>query len=500
MIVSHHRIRMAIPALVLLALACQDAPRLAPPPPRAEGAWVDTTTPMDPSHLDVPVRYDLAPALAWLEATVPRTLGAIDQRIAVPDNDRVHFAFELRRGPFHVEFEGRTASIVAVLDYQGRGWYNPPVLPEVSASCGTEGPRPRARLILRTNIVLGDDWMLHPRSRAIAQRYTDTERDQCEVTALHLDVTGKVLAAAEEALRKELVKLDREMRAYPLRTEAEKIWGFLLRPLRLTDSLWLVIDPSEIRIGGLAMSGDTLVTMVGLSATPKIVGGARPADGLRPLPAVTEGAEGSDALNILSEGRLPYDVASTILSRELKGDELKVGRRTLYIEALEVRPVGDGRAAVGLTVSGPVSGTLYAVGHPQFDSATGRLTMPDLEYDLGTRQQLVGALAWLAEDAITDFLRTNVRINLTSTLEGARQLVERELNRDLAPGVRLHTTIASAKATGLRAAPDALLAQAIVTGRGELVVNLEPPETQAGQGVRGSVDPQINPPADPPTR
>jgi hypothetical protein len=74
-----------------------------------------------------------------------------------------------------------------------------------------------------------------------------------------------------------------------------------------------------------------------------------------------------------------------------------------------------------------------------------------------------------------------VRINLTSTLEGARQLVERELNRDLAPGVRLHTTIASAKATGLRAAPDALLAQAIVTGRGELVVNLEPPEKQDGR-------------------
>jgi hypothetical protein len=52
------------------------------------------------------------------------------------------------------------------------------------------------------------------------------------------------------------------------------------------------------------------------------------------------------------------------------------------------------------------------------------------------------------------------------------------LNRDLAPGVRLHTSITSAKATGLRAAPDALLAQAIVTGRGELVLDMQPPETQ----------------------
>jgi hypothetical protein len=486
MIVSRHRIRLAVPALALLAVACRDAPRLAPPPPRAEGAWVDTTAQMDPSHLDVPVRYDLAPALAWLEQTVPKTLGRIDQRIAVPDNDRMHFAFELRRGPFHVEFEGRTASLVAVLDYQGRGWYNPPVLPEVSASCGTDGPRPRARLILRTNIVLGDDWMLRPRSRAIARRYTETERDQCEVTALRLDVTGRVLAAAEEALQKEMVKLDRKMRAYPLRTEAEKIWGFLLRPLRLTDSLWLVIDPSEIRIGELAMSGDTLVALVGLSATPRIVGGARPADGTRPLPVVTEEADADHALNILSDARLTYDVASAILSRELKGDKIKVGRRTLVIEALEVRGVGDGRAAVGLTVTGPVSGTLYAVGHPQFDSATSRLTMPDLDYDLGTRQQLVGAMAWLAEDAITDFLRTKVRINLTPTLEGARQLVERELNRELAPGVRLRTTIASVKATGLRAAPDALLAQAVVIGHGELVLDLEPPEKQAGRRVGGS--------------
>ena len=260
-----------------------------------------------------------------------------------------------------------------------------------------------------------------------------------------------------------------------------------------------MIDPSEIRIGELAMSGDTLVTRVGLSATPRIVGGARPADGTRPLPVVTEGANGDQALRILSDARLTYDVASTILSRELKGDKIKVGQRTLIIEALEVRGVGDGRAAIGLTVTGPVSGTLYAVGHPQFDSATSRLTMPDLDYDLGTRQQFVGALAWLAEDAITDFLRTKVRINLTPTLEGARKLVERELNRDLAPGVRLHTTIASVKATGLRAAPDALLAQAVVIGQGELVLDLEPPERQAGQRVRGSVHPQRNRPADPPT-
>jgi hypothetical protein len=146
--------------------------------------------------------------------------------------------------------------------------------------------------------------------------------------------------------------------------------------------------------------------------------------------------------------------------------------------------VGDGRVAVGLGVTGAVDGTLYAVGHPTFDSATAELFMPDLAYDIGTRNVLVGALSWLAQGSIEDFLRTHVRIKMGHIIEQGRELLERNLNRELVPGVHLRATVGAGRVLGVRAAPDALLARAVASGQGELVLDLEPEGSRPQLGKR----------------
>ena len=66
------RLRCRRPRLCLGAAAeCCGADKVAPPVPRARAIWVDTLPPVPTSYLDVPVRYDLAPAMHWLETEVP---------------------------------------------------------------------------------------------------------------------------------------------------------------------------------------------------------------------------------------------------------------------------------------------------------------------------------------------------------------------------------------------------------------------------------------------
>jgi hypothetical protein len=78
---------------------------------------MDTLPPVPTSYLDVPVRYNLAPALQWFETTVPRTVGDINDRRPVPGKKRMHYAFHLERQPFQVRIEGRTATVVAAIRY-----------------------------------------------------------------------------------------------------------------------------------------------------------------------------------------------------------------------------------------------------------------------------------------------------------------------------------------------------------------------------------------------
>jgi hypothetical protein len=461
-------------ALLVSSAGCRGSSFEAKPPAAVTGVAVESLPPVPPSRLEIPIRYDLEPALAWLETSVPKTIGKIGDKLPVKGNDRLHIAYEITREPFKVGLEGRTITISSVLHYQGRGWYNAPVIPEVNASCGTGDQQPRARLTLSVTGHLDEKWMLKVKSIVKAVPLTDTERDQCEVTAAHIDVTGKVLAAAEGALQGELKKADRKLGRFPVRTMVEGVWTTIQQPLRLTDSLWLLINPVSLRFLPPTTKGDSLLWQAGLEANPRILGGAKPDASTNPLLPPDRSPAPTPELLILSEGRLPYDVAEDILSKALQKTKIKVGNHSIAIKHLKPAPLGDGRVSVGLTVSGAANGTLYAVGHPQIDSM-GVLTMPDLTLDAGTTDALTGALAWLASgDRITQFLRDAIKVNLAPTLEKARVLAEKNLNRELAPGLVLQTTLTSAQPAGVWAAPDALVARVIVKGQGALLINLYP--------------------------
>jgi hypothetical protein len=473
-----HRDRLAsaiAAVLVLSAVGCKGESFTATPPAMVTGAVVESLPPIPPSRLEIPVEYDLKPALDWLETTVPKTIGKIGDKLPVKGNDRLHIAYEIVREPFKVGLSGRTITISSVLHYQGRGWYNAPIIPEVSASCGTGDEQPRARLTLSVTGRIDSTWKLRAKSTVKAEPLTDTERDQCEVTAAHIDVTGKVLAAAEGALQKELAKVDKKLGAYPLRATVQGVWTTMQNPLRLTDSLWLLINPVSLRFLPPTTSQDSLLWQAGLEANPRIVGGAKPPASTNPLLPPDRSPAPTPSFVILSEGRLPYDVAEDILSKALKKTKIKVGRHKISIVHLKPAPLGDGRVSVALTVSGAANGTLYAVGHPHIDSA-GVLTMPDLAIDAGSTDALTGALAWLASgDRITQFLQDAIRVNLAPTIEKARVLAEKNMNRELAPGLVLHSKLTSAVPIGVWAGPDALIARVIVQGEGSIQIKLYPP-------------------------
>jgi len=336
-----------------------------------------------------------------------------------------------------------------------------------------------------TTVQLTSGWTLRPKTQAVVAPLANPDRDRCKVTFLKVDVTDKVMKAAQAALQNKLTTLDARIAAFDLPDESRRIWSVLSRPIALDDSLWLVVHPSTVRIGMLKMQGDTLVTTVGLSANPRIVGGPRPGVEPAPMPAPQDSTSRPPVLHLLAEGRLPYDVASTILTEELRGTVIRVARQRLVIDSLHLVGVGDGRVAVGLAVRGPVHGVLYAVGHPAYDTATATLHMPDLQYDVGTRNVLTGTLAWLGSGPVEDFLRTRARIKLAPVVADARQLLERNLNRDLADGVHLKMDVKSGRVLSVRAAPSALLVRAVASGQGELVLDLQP-EQLVGQESLGA--------------
>ena len=472
---GHNRRRPAIAAAAaFLVVACTGAPTVDAPPPLLLDDSSDSLPPIEASVIESEVRYDLAPAIASLELAVPRQFGDIAKRLDV-ENKRVHVAFAATRGPFRVTIDGLKVSVSTMIEYEGRGWYKPPIGPEVSTACGTGSvPRPRAKVRLVSQLDLTPKWSLDARTRiASVEPFSAEERDKCRVTIFRMDVTEKVMHATRAVLEKRLSGLDRSIAALKTRGRFERWWRDMSRPIRLTDSVWFTINPTDVHLAGIRTDSGTLIAGLQLTARPRIATGNRPNDFdlFTSLPALARADTSRGRLRVALDGTIDYAVASGMLRRALVGKTIPLGQRTLEIQSVDLLGIGGGRVALGVRFSGSVDGHVYLTGTPRYDVPADQLLVPDLAYDLRTSNSLVQGLAWLKDDAILDFLRQRARFPVNGQLDRLRSLAERGMNRDLTEGVRLVGKLDRADAVAVHAMRSALRVRAVAAGSAHLEID-----------------------------
>jgi hypothetical protein len=458
--------------LLLTALiGCRDA--VNAPEPAREEAWIDSFPPSPAGTIVAPLTVDLQSALAAAEAEVPRRFGSMDLRLKADSSARTSYAFVAEREPFTVRFAGDTILATATIHYQGRGWYDPPIGPTITGGCGTEEPRPRARLTLRILAGLDTNWRLRTRIRLREVRaFSNEERDQCEVSLLKLNVTGKVIAGAQDAIRKALPVLDRQLLGLDVRSPLETIWRDLLTPIKVGDSLWLLLRPEGVSVGPLTAVGGQLISRVGVRARPGLVTGSRPTPEHVPLPALGRGLA-EDGFMMQVEGRFDYPVIGEMLTQALAGTMVKTPGGAIRVDRLHVIGLGRGRVGLGLTFSGSAKGIIWLVGSPAYNAESRFISVPDLELDASSAGLLVRGFAWLKGPEIMAFLRKEARLPADSLLNDLAIMAERESNLDLAPGVRLGTVITGVEPVGIFAGRLGIVLRAHATGTASLELGPE---------------------------
>ncbi|HET9982855.1 MAG TPA: DUF4403 family protein [Longimicrobiales bacterium] len=462
-------------AAAVSLLACGRKGEEIDAPAPALSADADSMPTLPPSIIDASITYDLTPVVAALEKAVPRRFGDLDARHELPGNSRVHFAFAARRDPFRVSIDGSTARMASVIHYQGRGWYDPPLAPEVSGSCGTgDEAAPRARVELSSVLSLTSTWRLRSRTTVRpVEAFSEADRDQCRVTFLKIDVTDKVIGAAQQVLEEHRGVVDERVASVDLRSKFQKWWGALQRPIRLTDSVWLRINPQAVQLGPLAGKGTTLVATVRLTAAPRIVTGARPEAAPVPLPALGKSDGGDGGFHVLVEGVLDYDAASRLLARALEGKRIEKAGQAVMIHGVRVYGIGRGRLAVELRVRGAFDGTIYLIGTPQYNGATGELHVPDLDFEVESANLLADRLGWLKKLGLREELIRRARWPTAGLLRHGEEQLLKGLNRNISQDAKLTVDVERTRVVGVRALRRAIVVRAEVTGRARLDISRE---------------------------
>jgi hypothetical protein len=472
--VAHQAVAVS---LIALALACSSTGSVDAPAPKAVVDVTSDSLPvLPPSLVDAPITYDLTPALEKLEASVPRKFGDINARKRSETNRRVNTAFTAERTPFQVRFDGTTIRVGTVLEYQGKGWYNAPLGADLFGSCGMGIDRPRVAVDIATTIRITSDWRL--RARSVMTRVaplTTERRDQCKVTVFKIDLTDRVVTSARAELDNRLASLDQKIGTIDVRGQIEKWWRTLQKPIRLADSVWLLLQPRGVHLGPITGTARAVALDVGLYGEPRVVVGPRPADGTAQLPPLQrETGKHEQALHVLLEGELSYDLANGILKKDVVGKRIRRGARWITIRDARLSGIGNGRVALAVRFDGAASGIVYLVGTPRFDPETRQLFVPDLAYDVSSADLLVRGLEWMRRGDVQNLLRTRARFPVADLVEQARTRLERGMNRSLGQNATLVARIATGDVLAVRATSTGMIVRAGATGTAKLQINRIP--------------------------
>lgn len=468
---------LAIAGLAALAACGETSLKANAPAVIKNPAAMPKLPELPPSVVDAPIAYDIEPVRAAIEDAVPRKFGDINKRIQSTSNKRQAFAFQATRAPFKLTLNGDDLTLSTVVEYQGRGWYDPVIGPKVSGGCDQDGPKPRIAVSVTSSLKLTNAWRFTPKTRIRSVKPpTETLRDQCRVTFLSIDVTSKVVSALEDQLRAKLPRVDASLARFELRPKVENWYNLLNRSVKVSDSLWMVFNPGVVRYGGLRLTDSTLVADIRLYAQPVLISGPKPPDRFSPLPAL-ETAQRSvgDSARVMIEAAIGYDVASELLKKQLVGRTFTRFGRKVSIAYVRCYGLGDGRLVVGVEFSGSLRGEGYLVGTPKFDASSNMLYVPDLNFDVATSDRLVQGVAWLKREDVIDQLREIARFPLEDVLADTRNKVEEKINRELTRGVHLSAQFKTGRVIDVVALERAMVVRAEAVGSLGLSLDRELP-------------------------
>jgi hypothetical protein len=462
-------------AVLLVTTACGSKRLAAPAPPRELTEVTESLPPPPRGVIVAPLEIDWANAMAALNRLIPTTIGDLNQtRLVRIGRDRqASMAFEVKREPFEVlAVSGDTIDLAAILHYRGKAWLGS-ALGSIGGSCGIDKVPPRARVVLRVVPYLTRDWQFGVTSQ-VAQltALSDTERDRCKATFLGLNVTGKVMEAAKEVLEKLLPKIQERFAAFDVKGPLTDIWADLQKPIRLADSIYLVLQPDSIQVGPLHGTRKSVHAELGITAAPRVLTGPRPRVDTVPLPPYNR-VKMDRGFSLPIEGSLDYEVMSAQLTRQFRTKTLKAAGGEFRLHSATLYGIAGGKIAVGVDFEGTEKGLIWLTGTPQYDSETGMITVPDLDFDASSAGLLIAGYAWIKGDDIRNFLRQQAKISAGALLSRLQHMAVKEMNRTLTRGVRLHATIGAAEPSALVVRPRDILVRARAVGTAKLEIGPE---------------------------
>lgn len=407
------------------------------------------------SEINIPIQINLKPVYAMAEKSVDTIFTSPNYPDGwVQDGCDTRFKYVFRRSKLQMNAYGNTLllgftgyyKIVGSTRVCVGGTVMSPWTPACRCGFGSEAER-------RVNVSFTNSLSFQPdfKVKLNFHRNEPQPLDKCEVCFWGQDITKQVMKGLTAELDASKKTLDKTYGTVDLRPRFQQVWNQLNKVYDIYGLGWLKINPQRIKINNIFAANDSLNIFMGLSAKP-VISFEKPVEQHSLVPNIGSFSRQS-GFNIFLDAVLSYDSLGNILNQQLQGKEFnfKKGfvKKRFVIDTCSIYGGGYEKLIIKIQFSGTNDGVVYLVGRPVYDKDKRRLEVADIDFDIKSKNVLLGSADWLFDKKITKEISEQARFDLGTFIDSAKTSINQELNREWVKGIRSFGNIKNIAIAGI---------------------------------------------------
>jgi len=460
----------------------KDPPKPAPPPKPTKEKFVSSPKPVIPrekpfpplpgSTLVVPLNVSLGDVIniLQLEAKTPRGENFSDFWGPFPNPDSPQaIKYEWERKNFDLATQANEVQFTTPFKFyfeyaQKRNRPYPPFtccIWDILSSCGKKDDKSISNLILKTEFSLGSDWRMISKSSVL----TDKPKG-CPNSEINQPLIERIQWRLKKPMEEFAKSLDAKSAQFVnLKPFAKTAWDMLIQPIQYDadHNVWMTLNPSKVKVTPIDLDATTAYLSIGIESQPKLTIGHKPKVKKSPLPDILLGTPDSK-FQLMMPGILTYNEASEILTKRLPEEEHRFSKKR-KIKINKIRVYGNSiKLIVRMDLEGDFKGRLYFSGKPQYDEKTMILSVPDLDYDLKTRDWLTNTAPWLLSNRFIKKVRGAAQWELAEEMKRAKETLTQMVSKQFPNKERFVGEIKNIQYKGVRSAKGSFVIYSVAEG------------------------------------
>ncbi len=457
--------RLALSLLLALGLtSCGPSKKISLPSAQNSAACPSDALPaLPPSEIDLPIKIAGRPLLATTDSLIPKEFLSDGWPAYLQASCDFRYKYRFVRSGFTVHCVNNRLSVALQGSYQVAGGRclcvnSKPVSPWASGYCGFDKePMRRIDLAFSTQLNFQPDYRLRTASGLDQLKALD----RCTMSVFSLDMTQQILDSIGSSVNSFCRTLDQTIAKMNfsgnLHQNATRAW----QRTPIGPYGYLVINPTAMRIGTLNYVRDTFAISMGISCRPELSSDSTNPAKLPPLPPLESGGN-RGGVTLYLPATYDYAFINKLLNDSFRNKSFDYQGQKVILKDMTVSGMGHHQIKVEVDFGGSHEGKFFVWGTPTLDTAKQELRVPDIQYELKSKELLIKLGKILFKNKIRSNVRGNSFLDLAALLKANLPTLNAQLNRSLAPGLFTTGEVKELKMIGLQAGEKAIQAQVFI--------------------------------------